>query len=129
MTSRVTTWRRRRRGIEFINDGNFFDVSSVTSANDGYVIDFFSFLQSSFHLIFRLSHYSHEHEVVNDQSQLKNDENDTNELDQEPNYFLTDVDDGKKADAVDKTDVLEDLQVDSIIDENNEGEDEELFSL
>jgi hypothetical protein len=41
MTSRVTTWRRRRRGIEFINDGNFFDVSSVTSANDGYVIDFF----------------------------------------------------------------------------------------
>ncbi len=76
-----------------------------------------------------MSHYSHEHEVVNDQSQLKNDENDTNELDQEPNYFLTDVDDGKKADAVDKTDVLEDLQVDSIIDENNEGEDEELFSL
>ena len=39
------------------------------------------------------------------------------------------MDDEEKVDAFDKPDVLNDLQVDSMIDENEEAEDEEFFDL
>lgn len=39
MTSRATTWRRRRRGMEFVNQEDTLDVLAVTTANDGYMVD------------------------------------------------------------------------------------------
>lgn len=94
-----------------------------------WLIDFFSFLHPIFHLIFRLNRFSHEDAIVDDQSQLKDDLSDPNVLDQESDYFLTDDDDEEQIDAADKSYVLDDSQMDSMIDENDEAEDEELFNL
>ena len=46
MTSRVTKWRRRRRGMEFVNEEDLSDVLAVTTANDEYMIDQFFHLFS-----------------------------------------------------------------------------------
>ena len=89
----------------------------------------FPFLRANFHLIFRLSDYSHENAVANDHSPSKDYANNLNALDQERDFFLNNVDDEEKVDAFDKPDVLDDLQVDSMIDENEEAEDEEFFDL
>ncbi len=80
-------------------------------------------------MIFRLSNYSHEDAVISDQSQSENNGNNTNILDEELNRFLTDVDDGIKFGAIGEPDVLEDLQMDSMIDDKSETEDAELFNL
>ena len=80
-------------------------------------------------MIFRLSDYSHENAVANDHSPSKDYGNNLNALDQERDLFLNNVDDEEKVDAIDKPDVLDDLQVDSMIDENEEAEDEEFFDL
>ena len=82
-----------------------------------------------------MSNYSDENTVVNDRSQLKDDANGPNVLDQEPNYFLTDEGDDdddeeeEKIDAADKSYVLDDSPMDWLIDENDEPEEEELFNL
>ena len=128
MTSRTTAYRRRRLGTEFINQGSLSGV--LSTAHDGYMIKWsFPFLRANFHLIFRLSDYSHENAVANDHSPSKDYANNLNVLDQERDFFLNNVDDEEKVDAFDKPDVLDDLQVDSMIDENEEAEDEEFFDL
>ena len=80
-------------------------------------------------MIFRLSDYSDENAVANDHSPSKDYANNLNASDQERDLFLNNVDDEEKVDAIDKPDVLDDLQVDSMIDENEEAEDEEFFDL
>lgn len=128
MTSRVTKWRRRRRAMELVDQKDLVDGVAGTTTDDGYIIDqFFSFLQPNLYLMYRLNDYSDQNAILTDQSQSKNDGKNLNVSDQASNYFFTD-DDEDQTDASDKSDILDDSQVDSMIDESNEAE-EEIFNL